>query len=183
MIEIVIGYDARVFRPAEENSKSDLPRYSVDRNIWDSIFDLPNTVSLAPSFVGPNSRLWQDWEALVVAAESARLAQGVAISLIAVTGVSLTNSGIEHVPARQQFDTIKPMQHLGYDVGDYYLSSCFGMSLPPTYNASLGDDGRNQFGLFTNREEALRSAKMCEAMVPEHSPFFVYGVYQALTGS
>ena len=71
---------------------------------------------------------------------------------------------------------------LGYDVADWYLlgglTNCGytpeeAASLAPVWAPLL-----NEWHLFDNPEDATAYAAVTEERVPEHAPFFVYGIYQ-----
>jgi hypothetical protein len=79
-------------------------------------------------------------------------------------------------PAFERYDL------LGYDVADYGLlgglTNCGyvleeAASLAPVWAPFL-----NEWHLFDNPEHATAFAAVTETRVPEHAPFFVYGIYQ-----
>ena len=70
---------------------------------------------------------------------------------------------------------------LGYDVADYYLMSGLANcgyspeeaeSLAPAWAARL-----NEWHLFGNPGDATTFAAVTAERVPEHAPFFAYGIY------
>lgn len=70
---------------------------------------------------------------------------------------------------------------LGYDVSDLYLLS--GLTNcgyePDEQNVLQGEMKRylNQYHLFTDLNPALEFKEISDHRVPEHAPFFVYGLY------
>jgi hypothetical protein len=73
-------------------------------------------------------------------------------------------------------------ERLGYDVADDFtlsgLCNCGyeaeeAAGLRPAWSPEL-----NHHGLFGDPRAALRFCSLTDARVPEHAPFFVYGLYR-----
>jgi hypothetical protein len=84
--------------------------------------------------------------------------------------------------ARGQISVDEEVDFLGYDIADASLTS--GLSntayteeerarLAPVWAPRL-----NRFHLFDEAEHALEFKAVSDARVPEHAPFFVYGIYR-----
>jgi hypothetical protein len=71
---------------------------------------------------------------------------------------------------------------LGYDVADYdLLSGLTNCGYAPEEAASLAPVWApllNEWHLFGNPGDATAFAAVAEERVPEHAPFFAYGIYQ-----
>jgi hypothetical protein len=71
---------------------------------------------------------------------------------------------------------------LGYDVADYnLLSGLTNCGYKPDEAASLAPvwvPRLNQWHLFDNPGEATAYAAVMADRVPEHAPFYAYGIYQ-----
>ena len=71
---------------------------------------------------------------------------------------------------------------LGYDVADYYLmSGLANCGYSPEEAASLAPAWApllNEWHLFDNPADATAFAAVTAKRVPEHAPFFAYGIYQ-----
>ena len=71
---------------------------------------------------------------------------------------------------------------LGYDVADYYLmSGLANCGYTPEEAASLAPAWAprlNEWHLFGNPADAMAFAVVTAERVPEHAPFFAYGIYQ-----
>ena len=71
---------------------------------------------------------------------------------------------------------------LGYDVADYYLmSGLANCGYSPAEAASLAPDWAprlNEWHLLGNSTDATAFAAVTAERVPEHAPFYAYGIYQ-----
>jgi hypothetical protein len=71
---------------------------------------------------------------------------------------------------------------LGYDIADDVmtsgLSNCSYGDLDKSVLRSTWGPRLNRFHLFDRSDVALRFKRVTEARVPEHAPFFVFGLYR-----
>ena len=153
--------------------------YSVDKALWDSAFESNLTAHLVENFVGPNQGLWEDLDSLEIGAADAAKIEHCAFDIVAVTEVIARPRGrAKHPSALRQLDSLVHCSLLGYDVADYFLHSFFGISVSePSRKVKLDELALNEWGLFANFQDALNIAKSFGRAVPEHSPFFAYGLY------
>jgi hypothetical protein len=203
VLERLIGFDARVALDAvsrywdAQRRRTYLLRddvlapLSVDPLVWPSFFDSGNGVSMTPelrqqsgltgqlgavsrlpSWIGPNCPLWEDLDALRshLDAASAAVPKGV---LVAATALSED----EAAPAPSVQGEL-----LGYDVADSALIS--GVS-NCGYSSVEADELRltwswllNEYHLFEIPETAFDFRWVADKRVPEHAPFYVYGLYR-----
>ena len=120
--------------------------------------------------------LWPDLSDLLAAARA--LDKAGVVARITVLGEdrgtpqSLDPAG----SASERYDLV------GYDVADYYLlgglTNCGytleeAASLAPVWAPLL-----NEWHLFSNPDDATAYAAVTEQRVPEHAPFYGYGIYQ-----
>ena len=172
---------------------------SVDTLIWPSVFDtgqgigLPQThrerLYLAgiplPSWIGPNAGLWDDLD---------RMRQYLAASLshphphvvLAVSWIS-DNSFADAAPAGPSLEPVTPplrdvsWRLLGFDVADgSMLSGLSNCGYSPDEAAGLRPASRSSLNgnhLFADVADALRFKHLADKRVPEHAPFFVYGLF------
>jgi hypothetical protein len=162
--------------------------------VWPSIFDsevgpgMPtderNELHLAgvrlPDWIGPNRPLWEDLETLKKCLSTVDSApRPFWIIAISLDGDSQT------VPYAAQLLRLRPpdsWEFLGFDVSDsgllsglsncgYDASEMAGMRLK--WGQSL-----NQFHLFDDLTTAITFRDFTDARVPEHAPFYVYGLWK-----
>jgi hypothetical protein len=196
--EALIGFDARTAAatpwPAERRRlyllKEDVEKpLSLDPLVWPNLFGdgmfetLASAPVAAPSWRGPNSPLWEDLGALQALLQSTLALP--AYDVIAVT--RLTQKDYVPSVAGPYGGPTRPAQRdrawalLGYDVADGAIS---GLS-----NCGYSDDeaqaGRarwapllNENHLFARVEDAFDFAAYSDARVPEHAPFFVFGLWR-----
>jgi|SRR5215469_2481513 len=176
---------------------------STDVMVWPSIFDTGQGRHLdpaqrlhlglggvqAPSWIGPNPGLWSDHDRMVATLRhhvpehswSVRPLQVIAVTWLSDAG--FTDAG-EFGPYAEP-TTPKGLRpewiRLGYDVSDGSLLS--GLS-----NCAYTDVERdilrqewgrrlNRYHLFEESDRASRFREITNRRVPEHAPFFVYGLY------
>jgi hypothetical protein len=173
---------------------------SVDAMVWPSAFDTGQGVGLpepervrlrlagvpASPWIGPNAGLWDDLERMLRHLDGyPAVAQPHAV--VAVTWCSddgFARGGLggpyltETTPA-----ALGPDWHLlGYDVADGSLvSGLANCGYSPAEAASLGwrwAAHLNEHHLFDDPARALKFRDQTNTRVPEHAPFFVYGLYQ-----
>jgi hypothetical protein len=192
----LLGFDARVAgadRPPWDATRR--ARYllrpdvtapaSTDRLAWPSVFDLAGAPA-PPAWTGANATVWDDLERLR-AFVSERWPRPVpSHATVAVTWVS-DRGFVEAGEAGPYREPTKPpataaeWSLLGFDVADGSLLS--GL-MNCGYDAAEVDDLRvrwgrrlNDHGLFGSIGDALAFRAVTDARVPEHAPFFVYGLY------
>lgn len=192
----VLGFDARLTgadRPAWDAGRRALyllrtdvgAPLSTDRIVWPSLFDTPGAPA-APAWTGANALVWDDLDRLrgfVAARWAPRVPSHV---VVAVTWVS--DRGFEEAGATGPYrEPTKPPATsaawalLGFDVADGSLLS--GL-MNCGYSADTVEALRarwaprlNERHLFGSIEDALAFREMTDHRVPEHAPFFVYGLY------
>jgi len=192
----VVGFDARVTGrdrpswPAERCARyllrtDVLAPASTDRLVWPSLFDLDGAPA-APAWTGANATVWEDLDRLCgfVAERWPRPVPSHA--MLAVTWVS-DRGFAEAAGAAPYREPTKPAaisrawSFLGFDVADGGLLS--GLT-------NCGYDGDevatlrarwtphlNDRHLFSSIDAAFAFRKLADRRVPEHAPFFVYGLY------
>ena len=142
---------------------------SVDTLVWERPRGLPPV---------PEG-LWPSLSDLFAAAGALAHADAVAVRIRALedeeerrTPESAGTIG----PASERYDL------LGYDVADYYLlSGLTNCGYSPGETASLAPAWApllNEWHLFGNAEDATAFAAVTAKRVPEHAPFYPYGIYQ-----
>ncbi|HXH85088.1 MAG TPA: hypothetical protein VNN07_19420 [Candidatus Tectomicrobia bacterium] len=174
------------------------PVLSVDVAVWPSVFDTGQGIGLAaaererwrfaglptPPWTGANDGLWEDLAAMRAhaAAQAATCPPHVAI---AVTW--LQPDGVEPGPVGPHPAATHPAAPdpawpcAGLDVAD-------GSRLSGLSNCGYGEDEAaalvarwaprlNRWHLFDDPQDALAFREVADARIPEHAPFFVYGLY------
>ena len=143
---------------------------SVDPLVWARPAGLPR----APAVYG----LWDNLSDLCAAAHALDHADTMAVRITELEEGGPTPESVDTIgPASERYDL------LGYDVADYYLLSGLtncgyvrteeAASLAPVWAPLL-----NEWHLFDNPEDATAFAAVTAKRVPEHAPFFAYGIYQ-----
>ncbi|MBI5479440.1 MAG: hypothetical protein HY906_11315 [Deltaproteobacteria bacterium] len=210
--ERLLGFDARVATPTDWPAtrrsqyllRPDVTQpCSADSRVWPSLFDRPGHVR--PSYVGFFQDLWEDLEHLRahVPRGSPRDRVLVGVTVQARQGGWTGQSPLAPVLGGRVFDAFsglplplpfaRPSARdrawplIGYDVADTSglsgLSNCgydLGFEreeLQGTYAARLNDGH-----LFTTADDADEFRRMCDRRVPEHAPFFVYGLWRVPRG-
>jgi len=192
----VLGFDARVtgaHRPVWEAGRRALyllrtgveAPLSADRLVWPSLFDLDGAPP-APAWTGANALVWDDLEALRGFVAERWPPPVPPHAVVAVTWVS--DRGFAEAGATGPYrEPTKPAATspawtmLGFDVADGSLLS--GL-MNCGYSTDEVDALRarwaprlNERHLFGSIEDALAFRKVTDRRVPEHAPFFVYGLY------
>jgi hypothetical protein len=142
---------------------------SVDTQVWERPPGLPRP----PVPEG----LWPNLSDLYAAAGALDRAGVVAVRITAF---------VEDEPAPEDLDPIGPAveryDFLGYDVADYwFLSGLTNCGYSPEEAASLAPVWApllNEWHLFGNPDDAETYADVTDKRVPEHAPFYAYGIYQ-----
>ncbi len=172
---------------------------SVDTLVWPSLFDTGQGIGMQagqrrelgfdgiplPEDGGAAGGLWQDLSRLRHSlAGQPPGAEGiiVAITLIA----EKVAPGREAAPILPDGRTASPepdpaWRRLGYDVADGSpISGLMNCGYTPDEVFALRGEWAarlNEHHLFDDPQHALNFASLTDARVPEHAPFFVYGLY------
>ena len=178
-MEATIGFDLRSIVPdpswtADRRTRfllrRDVPSVrSVDPLVWERPPGLPPP----PEPEG----LWSNLSDLFVAAHALDHAGAVAVRITALEEDEQTPESPDLIgPAAERYDL------LGYDVADYdLLGGLANCGYTPEEAASLAPVWApllNEWHLFGNPEDATAYAAVTAQRVPEHAPFFSYGIYQ-----
>ena len=177
-MEATIGFDLRsivsdpswtVDRRTRYLLRRDVPSVrSVDTLVWERPPGLPRPP--VPE------RLWPNLSDLFAAAGALDRAGVVAVRITAFP---------EDEPPPENLDPTGPAVRydlLGYDVADYWqLSGLTNCGYSPEEAASLVPVWApllNEWHLFGNPDDAEAYADVTDKRVPEHAPFYAYGIYQ-----
>jgi hypothetical protein len=178
-MEATIGFDLRsvvsdpswtVDRRARFLLRRDVPSVrSVDPLVWER----PPELAPSPETEG----LWPNLSDLFVAAHALDHAGVVAVRITALGEDGRTPESLDPTgPASERYDL------LGYDVADcVLLGGLTNCGYAPEEAASLAPVWApllNEWHLFDNPEDATAYAAVTAKRVPEHAPFFGYGIYQ-----
>jgi hypothetical protein len=178
-MEATIGFDLRsivsdpswtVDRRTRFLLRRDVPSVrSVDPLVWERLPGLPPS----PEAEG----LWPDLSGLFAAAHALDHAGAVAVRITALGEDGRTPESLDPTgPASGRYNL------LGYDVADCdLLGGLTNCGYTPGEAASLAPVWApllNEWHLFGNPEDATAYAAVTAKRVPEHAPFFGYGIYQ-----
>jgi len=177
-MEATIGFDLRSIvsdsswtadRRARHLLRRDVPSVrSVDPLVWERPPGLP-----PPEAEG----LWPDLSGLLAAARALDQAGAVVVRITALGQDGGTLESPDPAgSALGRYDL------LGYDVADYdLLGGLTNCGYTPGEAASLAPVWApllNEWHLFGNPDDAMAYAAVTARRVPEHAPFFGYGIYQ-----
>ena len=198
MCERLIGFDLREMWVSPETQwpadfralyclRTDLEDVlSTDPQVWPSAFDLDEALRTQRQACDHRQVLWTDLASLIACIRSAWGSAWRPARLIALTVVSDSDDPFE--------DTLSPVtgppnpgslgsdwECLGYDVSESLLLS--GLS-SCGYSADSVDTWREEWShrlnshhLFDDPAWARRFSTLTHARVPEHGPFFVWGLW------
>jgi hypothetical protein len=178
-MEATIGFDLRSIasdpswtadRRARHLLRRDVPSVrSVDPQVWERPPGLPPS----PEAEG----LWPELPDLLAAARALDQAGAVVVRITALGQDEGTPGNLD--PAGSAFERY---DLLGYDVADYYLlgglTNCGYTPEEATSLAPAWAPRHNEWHLFGKPEDATADAAVTAQRVPEHAPFFGYGIYQ-----
>jgi hypothetical protein len=121
--------------------------------------------------------LWPDLPGLLAAARVLEGAGAVVVRITALGQDGEVQEGADpSAPTSERYDL------LGYDVADYdLLGGLTNCGYTPEEAASLAPvwaPRLNEWHLFGNPGDAVAYAAVTARRVPEHAPFFGYGIYQ-----
>ncbi len=197
-IDRLIGFDIRLGRQTSELSwneerrslyllRDDIRRpLSVDQTVWPSCFPKADREQWR-GVLGH----WSDFDTMCGAAERLGIDVGSSCLLSTVVVWDLLSAEERDEWATKRLDQAAPERPgpewrvLGYDVADQWLTS--GLSncgyvrneraeLQPRWASRL-----NAHHLFDDPADALLFVKVTNERVPQHAPFFVYGLLERLT--
>jgi hypothetical protein len=179
MMEATIGFDLRSAVPDPSWTVDRRTRYLLRRDVT-SVRSVDPLVWVRPPGLPPGPEaggLWPDLSDLVAAAHALDHADGMAVRITALEedGPTPESAGTTG-PAPGRYDL------LGYDVADYdLLGGLTNCGYTPEEAASLAPVWApllNKWHLFDNLGDATAFADVTEKRVPEHAPFYAYGIYQ-----
>ena len=175
---------------------------STDVLAWPSVFDTGQGIGMTeakrqhwgfaglkvPDWIGPNNGLWEDLERMrgFLAEHAAEVRQPyteIAISWFSDNGFSLAaHYGGPYLEPTNPDHLDPSWRLLGFDVSDGSLiTGLMDCEYTEAELAVLREPwGRylNEYHLFTDVTHALEFCKLTDKRVPEHAPFFVYGLYE-----
>jgi hypothetical protein len=171
---------------------------SVDTLVWPSVFDTGQGIGLPrpererlhlagmskPAYTGVNAGLWEDLAALrrYLGEHSREVGPHriIAVSRWSGSGAGLAAVGLDLARTSPQRPDSQ-WRRLGYDVADgSLLSGLSNCGYRPEEAAPLRAQWAarlNDAHLFDDPNEAGRFCAVADARVPEHAPFFVYGLH------
>jgi hypothetical protein len=146
---------------------------SVDPDVWVRPPGLPPAPRTEPEHVG----LWSHLSDLLEAARELERAGAVTVR------VTVLDEDAQTPESASPFAAGSGTYHLlGYDVADYYLTSGLAnCGYSPKEAASLTSAWApllNEWHLFGSPADATAFATVTAERVPEHAPFYAYGIYQ-----
>jgi hypothetical protein len=180
--------------------RADAPKpLSTDVLVWPSVFDTGQGIGLppserarlhlsgipTPSWIGANAGLWESLahvqQYLADHLTAPRRCAVIAVSWLSDTGFSRSSAVGPYLEPTVPAERDAQWKLLGFDVADGSLVSGLSNS-----GYSFADAPRlrrdwvpylNSSHLFIKPAPALRYREITDARVPEHAPFFAYGLY------
>ena len=149
---------------------------SVDSNVWGCLVE--SEECLGGGVIRP--LFWHDWIGMLDAHDGKCLA-GPRAAAVSVLYADIETPAHMWVTGLSVQDVHRTGALMGYDVADIGgvsgLSNC-------GYEGGEVEEARarfgkqlNEHGLFTDIDAAMRCAEYTSLRVPEHAPFYPYGVY------
>jgi hypothetical protein len=192
----LLGFDARVTgadRPAWDGARR--ARYllrsdvaapaSTDRLVWPSLFDIDGAPP-PPGWIGANASVWDDLEALRDFVARRWPSPVPPYAMVAVTWVSDRGFAEAGATGPYREPTRPPAASstwalLGFDVADGSLLSglmnCGYAADEVSALRARWEPRLNDRHLFSSIGDALEFREVADARMPEHAPFFAYGLY------
>jgi hypothetical protein len=178
-MEATIGFDLRSTLPDPDWTVDRRTAYLLRRDVK-SVRSVDLLVWEQPRGLLPPPEaecLWPDLASLLAAAHAVDHAGAVAVRITALGEDGWTPESVDPSgPALEQYAL------LGYDVADRdLLSGLTNCGYTPEEAASLAPAWAprlNRWHLFDHPEDATEFAAVTGERVPEHAPFFGYGIYQ-----
>jgi hypothetical protein len=178
-MEATIGFDLRSIVSDPSWTADRRTRHLLRRDVT-SVRSVDSLVWVQPPGLPPPpvpEGLWSDLSGLFAAARGLDRAGVVTVRITAFP---------EDGPAPESLDPIEPAVErydlLGYDVADYdLLGGLTNCGYTPEEAASLAPvwaPRLNQWHLFDDPDDAEAYTAVTARRVPEHAPFYAYGIYQ-----
>jgi hypothetical protein len=179
MMEATIGFDLRSTASDPSWTVDRRTRFLLRRDVA-SVRSVDPLAWVRPPGLPPSPEaegLWPKLSDLVAAAHALDHADAMAVRITALEEDERPPDSAGTIePAFERHDL------LGYDVADYnLLGGLTNCGYAPEEAASLAPvwaPRLNEWHLFGNPEDATAFAVVTAKRVPEHAPFFVYGIYQ-----
>jgi hypothetical protein len=174
---------------------------SVDQMVWPSFFcysndrgagyfELDETIEVTPSTTRHSAlELWpslEDMKTCFTQQPVKRRKKGIEIAVMLLAHEPSLSREYWHAvlePALSPNEPPKGWEFLGYDVADeYMLSGLVNCGYSEDEKISLKkkwSNRLNEFGLLTILEDASEFREITDRRVPEHRPFFIYGLFSA----
>jgi hypothetical protein len=179
MMEATIGFDLRSTASDPSWTVDRRTRFLLRRDVA-SVRSVDPLVWVRPSGLPPAPEaggLWPELSDLSAAAHALDLADAMAVRITALEEDERPPESAGTIgPAFERTDL------LGYDVADYdLLGGLANCGYAPEEAASLAPVWApllNEWHLFGNPEDATAFAAVTARRVPEHAPFYAYGIYQ-----
>ena len=178
-MEATIGFDLRSIVPDPSWTVDRRTQFLLRRDVT-SVRSVDTLVWERPAGLPPPpeaEELWPDLSDLFAAAHALDRAGTVAVRITALGEDGCPPESLDPIgSALERYDL------LGYDVADYdLLGGLANCGYTPEEAASLAPVWApllNEWHLFGNPEDAMAYAAVTAKRVPEHAPFFGYGIYQ-----
>jgi hypothetical protein len=179
MMEATIGFDLRSTASDPSWTVDRRTRFLLRRDVA-SVRSVDPIVWVRPPGLPPAPEaegLWPKLSDLFAAAHALDHADAMAVRITALEEDGPTPESAGTIGAAfERYDL------LGYDVADYdLLSGLTNCGYSPEEAASLAPVWvplLNKWHLFDNPADAAAFAAVTAKRVPEHAPFFAYGIYQ-----
>lgn len=202
--EYLLGFDARYAPPASFDTWSSSRKaqfllrqdivapLSTDNSVWPSVFDYTAGSALntlfPPAWTGANVGMWDNLERLTSCLHKNSALLTTPVWIIATTWFIREPFHETRDVGPYPEPTMPPSRSkiwtlLGYDISDGSLLSGLtncGYSPAEAQTLSTGwGSVLNHYHLFGSRKNAFKFATVANARVPEHAPFFVYGLWRS----
>ena len=153
---------------------------STDTTVWPSVFnriDMP-----LPSWTGTLFNLWADLAELENHLMQFSSAARVQLVMAAFTIDSETIDGIVRPSELKPSNVDASWEFLGFDVSDKgFISGLMNCGYDPDERQTLRSqwaDHLNDHHLFEKLDDARAFVDVSNGRVPEHAPFFAFGLWQ-----
>jgi hypothetical protein len=193
--ELLLGFDAREMwlnfddTWTQDDKNLYLLKHDIDKvlstypDIWPSVFSLDNKLE-TPPWIGLLDELWENLQTMESYLQKGWGPTWKPCYVIALTRLSSLELKLEteSKSVTSPSDLDKNWSLLGYDISDeYLLSGLSSCGYSESDNVSVLRDRwaphLNKYHLFTEKDQAIEFREMTDRRVPEHAPFFVYGIY------
>ena len=178
-MEATIGFDLRSILPDPSWTVDRRTQFLLRRDVT-SVRSVDTLVWERPPGLPPPPEaegLWSDLSDLFAAARALERTDTVTVRITALEEDGPPPESLDPIGA-----ALERCDLLGYDVADYdLLGGLANCGYTPGEAASLAPVWApllNEWHLFGNPEDAMAYAAVTAKRVPEHAPFFGYGIYQ-----